>query len=227
MPFSRGSSWPRDGTRVSCLSCTAGRFFTTVLYCTLTQYQPCGQSAPYSNDWDPYKRAIWTKTQGRRPYKDGGGDGSDTAARQECPAWPATTRSQAGAQASLRASRRKRPCCCAEFTLLDNRTVGEHILTFLLLAGQSVVICYSNPTVQLSRKSRPLWELAIFISHFINEQTGRERLTSSRSHGFPGSSEVKNSPAKAGDAGVRSQGQEDPLEWETATNSSIPAWKIP
>ena len=39
-----------------------------------------GQSAPYSNDWDPYKRAIWTKTQGRRPYKDGGGDGSDTAA---------------------------------------------------------------------------------------------------------------------------------------------------
>ena len=29
MPFSRGSSRPRDGTRVSCVSCTAGGFFTT------------------------------------------------------------------------------------------------------------------------------------------------------------------------------------------------------
>ena len=29
MPSSRGSSWPRDETRVSCISCTAGRFFTT------------------------------------------------------------------------------------------------------------------------------------------------------------------------------------------------------
>ena len=26
-PFSRGSSWPRDGTHVSCGSCIAGRFF--------------------------------------------------------------------------------------------------------------------------------------------------------------------------------------------------------
>ena len=45
-----------------------------------------GQSAPYSNDWDPYKRAIWTETWGRRPYKDGGRDGSDLAASPECPA---------------------------------------------------------------------------------------------------------------------------------------------
>ena len=28
MPFSRGSSWPRDWTCVSCGSCIAGRFFT-------------------------------------------------------------------------------------------------------------------------------------------------------------------------------------------------------
>ena len=28
MPSSRGSSWPRDRTRVSCGSCTAGGFFT-------------------------------------------------------------------------------------------------------------------------------------------------------------------------------------------------------
>ena len=28
MPFSRGSSWPRDWTCISCSSCIAGRFFT-------------------------------------------------------------------------------------------------------------------------------------------------------------------------------------------------------
>ena len=29
MPFSRGSSWPRDRTHVSCVSCTADGFFTS------------------------------------------------------------------------------------------------------------------------------------------------------------------------------------------------------
>ena len=40
---------------------------------------------------------------------------------------------------------------------------------------------------------------------------------------------VKNLPASAGDAGdtVQSLGREDPLEKETATHSSIPAWIIP
>ena len=28
IPFSRGSSWPRDQTRISCASCMTGRFFT-------------------------------------------------------------------------------------------------------------------------------------------------------------------------------------------------------
>ena len=37
---------------------------------------------------------------------------------------------------------------------------------------------------------------------------------------------VKNPPANARDA-VRSLGQEDPLEQETATHSSILAWEIP
>ena len=36
MPSSRGSSWPRDGTRVSCVSCT-GRW---VLYCCTTWRWP-------------------------------------------------------------------------------------------------------------------------------------------------------------------------------------------
>ena len=30
IPFSRGSSWPKDRTCISCISCIAGGFFTTV-----------------------------------------------------------------------------------------------------------------------------------------------------------------------------------------------------
>ena len=47
--------------------------------------------------------------------------------------------------------------------------------------------------------------------------------------GFPGGAVVKNPPASAGGAGdvVRSLGQEDPLEEEMATHSSILAWEIP
>ena len=51
---------------------------------------------------------------------------------------------------------------------------------------------------------------------------------------FPGGSEVKNPPANPGDAHlpmqemqVQSLGQEDPLEEEMATYSSILAWEIP
>ena len=40
--------------------------------------------------------------------------------------------------------------------------------------------------------------------------------------GFPGGSAVKNLPANVGDSG-----EEDPLEKEMATHSSILAWKIP
>ena len=43
---------------------------------------------------------------------------------------------------------------------------------------------------------------------------------------FPSGSVVKNTPANAGDM-VRSLGQEEPLEEEMATHSSILAWKIP
>ena len=43
--------------------------------------------------------------------------------------------------------------------------------------------------------------------------------------GFPGGSVIKNPPAVQGTQ-VRSLGWEDPLEEETATHSSIVAWKI-
>ena len=44
--------------------------------------------------------------------------------------------------------------------------------------------------------------------------------------GFPGGSVVKNSPVSAGDAGLI-PGQEDTLEKEIATHSSILAREIP
>ena len=44
--------------------------------------------------------------------------------------------------------------------------------------------------------------------------------------GFPGSSMVKN-PSAMHETQVQSLGQEDPLEKEMATHSSIPAWRIP
>ena len=43
---------------------------------------------------------------------------------------------------------------------------------------------------------------------------------------FPGGSDSKESACSVGDW-VRSLGQEDPLEKEMATHSSILAWKIP
>ena len=44
--------------------------------------------------------------------------------------------------------------------------------------------------------------------------------------GFPGGAVVKNPPAKQ-ETWARSLGQEDPLEKEMATHSTIIAWKIP
>ena len=50
-----------------------------------------------------------------------------------------------------------------------------------------------------------------------------------RGKDFPRGSVVKNSPAKQGpkETWLRSLGQEDPLEEEMATHSSIFAWRIP
>ena len=44
---------------------------------------------------------------------------------------------------------------------------------------------------------------------------------------IPGGSAVKNPPARAGDMGLIPECQEDPLEEEMATHSSILAWNIP
>ena len=56
-------------------------------------------------------------------------------------------------------------------------------------------------------------------------------LTLIKMKGFPGGSVVKNPPANAGEVGsvllLGLKGWEDRLEKETATHSSILAWKIP
>ena len=57
-----------------------------------------------------------------------------------------------------------------------------------------------------------------------------EGFTTSTTWGFPGGSEIKNLPANAGDIGdmgLNPLHQEDPLEKEIATHSSILAWGIP
>ena len=60
------------------------------------------------------------------------------------------------------------------------------------------------------------------ISHFVNFIKEDAIL------GFPGGSVVKNLPTmpEPQETGVQSLGQEDPLEKEMATCSSIPVWKI-
>ena len=45
--------------------------------------------------------------------------------------------------------------------------------------------------------------------------------------GFPDGPVVKNPPAKMQETWVQSLGQEDPLEEEMATHSSILAWEMP
>ena len=50
---------------------------------------------------------------------------------------------------------------------------------------------------------------------------------SSLKKGFPGSSVIKNLPAKTQETWVQSLGQEDPLEKGMATHYNILAWRIP
>ena len=54
------------------------------------------------------------------------------------------------------------------------------------------------------------------------KNTGEEQET----EGYPGGSGVKNLLASVGDVGLI-QGQEDPLEKEMATHSSVLAWEVP
>ena len=69
------------------------------------------------------------------------------------------------------------------------------------------------------------------INAFYKSQNPLKKAVSTREGwGFPGGSEVKNLPINVGDmqdTWVCSLSQEDPLEEEMATHSSILAWEIP
>ena len=78
---------------------------------------------------------------------------------------------------------------------------------------------------------RGLWALAFpsqcFSIHTILTKGNEVRISvCSQEWGSPGGSVVENLPAKQ-ETQVQSLGQEDPLEKEMATHSSILAWEIP
>ena len=53
------------------------------------------------------------------------------------------------------------------------------------------------------------------------------KVISAKLVGFPGGSVVKNLPANAEDMGLILMCQEDPMEMEMTTHSSILAWETP
>ena len=68
--------------------------------------------------------------------------------------------------------------------------------------------------------------MIIFFSVLFYHRRGRNILHQDAIWASPEAQWVKNRPANEGDMGW-SLGQEDPLEKEKATHSSILAWKIP
>ena len=81
--------------------------------------------------------------------------------------------------------------------------------------------CLENP------RDKGAWWAAVYGVAQSRTRLKRLSSSSSLSEGFPGGSVVKNPPSKAGDTWVQSLGQEDPLEKEIATHSSLLAWRIP
>ena len=77
-----------------------------------------------------------------------------------------------------------------------------------------------HPEVHLS--ARVMFPILLWCSAYIFNSW----VVYSSLKGFPGGSLVKYPPASARDEGLI-PGQEDPLEKEMATHSSILAWEIP
>ena len=88
------------------------------------------------------------------------------------------------------------------------------------------------------RRRAGMWEALGFYRGSREALTENKGIWEKTGKRFPGGTEAKNPPANPGDTGFgwelggvvcvfRSLGQEDPLEEEIGTNSSILAWKIP
>ena len=82
MPSSKGSSQPRDWTPVSCVSCLAGRFFTTEppgkLQCRRHRYNFGIWKIPWRKKWWPTPVFLPGKSHGRRILVHGVAKKSDT-----------------------------------------------------------------------------------------------------------------------------------------------------
>ena len=91
--------------------------------------------------------------------------------------------------------------------------VGRQTVTLIISRKQVWVTC----KVQLGKGSQPRC-IKLYCLFF--------ECLPSKVKGFPGGSVVNNPPARQ-ERRVPSLGQEDPLEKEMATHSSIFAWEIP
>ena len=135
-----------------------------------------------------------------------------------------------------RTSEWMRACCTHPYILIFQIGLCQHIPTF-----HNRVVKYSS-NIAYARVSKTnnaghwlrWWKQILFNNY---SQSGKElnsilmcaKMTGNfkrnMRRGFPEGSADKESTCKAGD--FQSLGQEDPLEEETATPSSILAWKIP
>ena len=72
MPPSKGSSQPRDGTYISCVSCTAGGFITTEPSLLIgTQEEKLNEVAPIGIYQKAYRMLVYTKRQCMKMEKSG------------------------------------------------------------------------------------------------------------------------------------------------------------
>ena len=128
--------------------------------------------------------------------------------------------------------------------ILKEMGIPDHLICLLgnLYAGQEATVGHGTDWLQIGKGvcqgsilSPCLFN---FYAEYILRNAGLEEAQAGikiagrninnlrNAEGFPGGSEVKASAYNVGDLGLI-LGQEDPLEKEMATHSSILAWRIP
>ena len=131
----------------------------------------------------------------------------------------------------LRDPGNQRPECHSCFQVDAGRT-GVDDQSPLHISGESTMDRCLSPGSKLQAGMRPLGEgdereQEQILTRLDSQMDSFANSTLALAiYSFPAGSVVKNSPAKQ-ETWVRSLGQEDPLEKEMATHSSILAWEIP
>ena len=134
---------------------------------------------------------------------------------------------------------KKGPACLlvGQFTFPNLRKAGR-------LGSSSILTHPPSTNFRSTNETRPRWKRAnkaklntifgiqlsaiLSVSFLTEKKKLMENFFNSLTEktGFPSGSAIKNMPAMQ-ETQVRSLGQEDPLEEEIATDSSIVAWEIP